>query len=1252
MAPPAEDYYCRQFKPNSFDPSRCSSCLRPDHMHLSCPTAATTQQEDQQEWDADDDYRTPSEVTTSASSDDVSGSWTYEWSLVHRLSPEWELNIGDTDIQSSSPNQSDCSERGRSLSSDCVAQREMTRLDPSPPQGTESSWMDERRGRDRSRRPSESRGDRGQESGYFSPDRRGDGERQAEEVNKRPHRYYERGHPLPSNYVLEPKACVPYRNVSLGLPSQRRNPETYMQETWRSESPQRYTYHSNFRRGANSERNSPTRHSSVSPNRYKMTDTPAGPRRGSSLSRSQAQSHASSHGSSQLLSHGPSRHTSGRSSPSRRWGSVTSRTGSPSRATPSHRRTDSLLLQNGDYDAQKGCSRESRSPSQASNKHSLDSEKLYRNLESISRRGSSAVQQNSHEGSQASLRTRTSVNSLANTQTRSSREVSPSRNGYSTPSHTPQKEPYSRDSRLSPCQGSWQGSAHSLLSLPASPGSPSLRRVANSQLLGGSLSHAAITETDKGSEENNMVSSDRSRSNIRRGMEALLIPESKKAAVEVEEVMMTMEDYIMLADIPTIQLESEEEFPGLRRRNQSPSPCRDQRLRTNRYQDETDIYSSRLEPDDRGRHRERGRDRREKCRDSENGRLSRRQSTSSLHAQTSANQSEKHRSSRIKERVPLERPQTQGWISRLDEHGKWRKHWFVLSDTWLRFYRDSEAEESDDVDGEIDLTSCVNVSECDVEKNYGLQIQTKRAVFTLSAMTSRIRRNWVKLLKEAIQNNPHQSDSGSEKENPLSQRPSSCQPPARFTCKDSGYEPATSISTTTTAANQAERRHQTADGDPGVDLSPASHRGEGEGWDREQAKRLEERNKWFEKDILFSEMGSRWDSMELKKGSVPVPVIETMDFEVNRKWTEFETMSFRDMSAQSLIGAQVYQSSTQQVSESPVSPQTFHSSPEEADHAVTGSRTSIVSSKEAPPSINSAYTIQTNTAEALQKEAVSLRKQVESIKRERAAMGIEVDSPCGPGAPCRAKLEAMEVAHRKALQELQEKHAREVKELQEERDRMVQEESQAAAKAMEALRAAHRGELERQLEKATRSSGGAAHVDSSYRGHMPQADVLHSELDMLSDRYSQKCLELSHTEQSSKSQETELSRKEKELEQLRRENKELKAKLAEEISRMRYFITGQRSDVVSCSNTECTASELETLLRAKENEVQYLKKEISCLQNEVQSLTKEKDAAYERYKEAYVELSDTRGRSQLEMGSLNEHLRLANAALQEGARHT
>lgn len=59
-------------------------------------------------------------------------------------------------------------------------------------------------------------------------------------------------------------------------------------------------------------------------------------------------------------------------------------------------------------------------------------------------------------------------------------------------------------------------------------------------------------------------------------------------------------------------------------------------------------------------------------------------------------------------------------------------------------------------------------------------------------------------------------------------------------------------------------------------------------------------------------------------------------------------------------------------------------------------------------------------------------------------MRLEVDSPCGPTAPCRALLEEMVASHRKALQELQEKHAREVKQLEEERDRLLLVERQAA----------------------------------------------------------------------------------------------------------------------------------------------------------------------------------------------------------------
>ncbi|XP_056607715.1 myosin phosphatase Rho-interacting protein isoform X3 [Triplophysa dalaica] len=91
-----------------------------------------------------------------------------------------------------------------------------------------------------------------------------------------------------------------------------------------------------------------------------------------------------------------------------------------------------------------------------------------------------------------------------------------------------------------------------------------------------------------------------------------------------------------------------------------------------------------------------------------------------------------------------------GWMSRLGEDGKWRKHWFVLTDQTLRFYQDSVAEEAADVDGEINLSTCYDVTDYPVQRNYGFQIHTKDGVFTLCAMTYGIRRNWVQAVMKNI----------------------------------------------------------------------------------------------------------------------------------------------------------------------------------------------------------------------------------------------------------------------------------------------------------------------------------------------------------------------------------------------------------------------------------------------------------------------------------------------------------------------
>lgn len=197
------------------------------------------------------------------------------------------------------------------------------------------------------------------------------------------------------------------------------------------------------------------------------------------------------------------------------------------------------------------------------------------------------------------------------------------------------------------------------------------------------------------------------------------------------------------------------------------------------------------------------------------------------------------------------------------------------------------------------------------------------------------------------------SDSSSEKQNLRPRRPSSGQPRARFTCRDSGYEAASSATFT-----QDDRRRQTAGGGPAADVSPAGQREDGEGWDREQAKRLEERNKWFEAGATISEMSSRWDSMELKKGNDPS---DAADSEVSRKWAEFETLSFRDPSEP----PQSYQSGTLQESEAPASSQTLHGSSGEA--ARSSSQTSL-------PSLNEAVGL--NGVEMPQKNTAALQQEV------------------------------------------------------------------------------------------------------------------------------------------------------------------------------------------------------------------------------------------------------------------------------------
>ncbi|XP_028268545.1 TRIO and F-actin binding protein b isoform X1 [Parambassis ranga] len=539
-----------------------------------------------------------------------------------------------------------------------------------------------------------------------------------------------------------------------------------------------------------------------------------------------------------------------------------------------------------------------------------------------------------------------------------------------------------------------------------------------------------------------------------------------------------------------------------------------------------------------------------------------------------------------------------GWMSKLDDSGEWKKHWFVLTDAGLKYYRDSSAEEKDDLDGEIDLKSCVKVSEFDVEKNYGFQIQTREAVFTLSAMTAGIRRNWIEVLKKCIR--PSSSpdltqlpDSSSDKENSHNRVPlSSRRPSSRH---------GDTYSEAPMSAPPTQRRFDYVELSPvhaSTGTLPASQREAAEGQVREHSQWQEERHN----------TSSQWEAVLSRKGSGGGGGVGSnqrlrMENEIEKKWAEFERMPFKEMSSLPSAGS--------------------------------------------PPSSQSAN-------EALQREVASLRQQLENLQQGgrgggggRGGEGLGgVRGGCGPEAPCSRSLVAMERAHRQALEELQRQHERHIKELEAEKDRLLLEESQDTARVMEALKTKHKEELEREVEKVKRLSSGM--LDSQTLQAQQQTDTraLQRELAGLSERYFQKCLELNRAEQSNAEREREISRKERDMEQLKKENQDLKARLTEEIVRMRSNVKDHGSE----DDKDRTPCELQVLLRMKENEIEYLHKEISCLRNELQFLNMEKQLACDRYTEVREELSGMKGRNEREIQSLKEHLRLAMAALQEGQK--
>ncbi|XP_067345052.1 golgin subfamily A member 4 isoform X3 [Channa argus] len=246
-------------------------------------------------------------------------------------------------------------------------------------------------------------------------------------------------------------------------------------------------------------------------------------------------------------------------------------------------------------------------------------------------------------------------------------------------------------------------------------------------------------------------------------------------------------------------------------------------------------------------------------------------------------------------------------------------------------------------------------------------------------------------------------------------------------------------------------------------------------------------------------------------------------------------------------------------------------------------------------------------------------------------------------ATCERGFAAMEETHQKLVEDLQRQHQREISKLMEERERLLAEETAATIAAIEAMKNAHKEEL----EKTHRSqlSGLNSDIDELRLQYEEELQSIQRELEVLSEQYSQKCLENAHLAQALEAERQALRQCQRENQELNAHNQELNNRLTAEITRMRSCFSGETALSTLAQGKD--VYELEVLLRIKESEIQYLKQEIHSLKDELQSALRDKKYATEKYKDIYTELSIVKAKADCDITKLKEKLLIATEALGE-----
>ncbi|XP_007561394.1 myosin phosphatase Rho-interacting protein-like isoform X4 [Poecilia formosa] len=583
-----------------------------------------------------------------------------------------------------------------------------------------------------------------------------------------------------------------------------------------------------------------------------------------------------------------------------------------------------------------------------------------------------------------------------------------------------------------------------------------------------------------------------------------------------------------------------------------------------------------------------------------------------------------------------------GWMVKLDEQGQWKKYWFVLTDHSLRYYKDSIAEEASDLDGEIDLSTCYNVTEYQAQRNYGFQIHTQEGVHTLSAMTAGIRRNWIQaVMKNVRPSTAPDVASSTEDHGSFSAleglvRPDVAQDSPSSEASSVERESAPGAIKSRARERRREGRSKTFDWAEFRPIAQAlaqqrAQEAESLQADPDRSRRREERRKRYEcaagPEHALATDGGRIDC-EGGDGVMHTDAVSATCLEKQQRVEE------------------VIEEHWRQVEKTPIREERRVPLPTSAQSGETTELEKLLDSyKQGIENLKAQL-------ESCHQQLLDSNKHKQELELQlRIALEREQDIRSGYISPatCERGFAAMEESHQKVIEELQRKHQRELENLKEEKERLLEEETAATIAAIEAMKNAHRTELEKELEKVRKASSNAenADVEEIRRQHEEELCSFQREIEVLSEQYSQKCLENAHLAQALEAERQALRQCQRENQELNAHNQELNNRLAAEITKMRSMTS---EDGAGDPNTTIQGKELyelEVMLRVKESEVQYLKQEINSLKDELQAAQRDKKYATDKYKDIYTELSIVKAKAERDLGRLREQLQLAHEALGE-----